>query len=293
MLGSQELIRLDGLITRFDFGAARSILVDTARPCVSLCLAEIPSDPEERASQAIPLGASRMGGTPDLPADMTWPVFEEGFVLDDSRGKPGYAGFLLQIALEDMPRVPDGALPHSGQLYVFEVGPSRAFNQSFLVRYSAAAKSDLRPTARPAGLPCAAEPSCFEMGAGFALSGVLGIDFTPCDANGMDLYRRVARAMDADDLDAGFSETFSAFAHQAQHPDAANRAASGYPRSWWNAGRLYGALGRSLDGRVVGDGMLEPLLTIESDAAPIQLRLPRGAARPWTRFDDVAAAMTI
>ena len=307
MLTHDELDRLERLIVRFNYGAARSILLEAARPCVSLFLDDIPADPQERAARPLALGASRMGGTPDLPRDCPWPIRDDGFVIDSTRSSPGYAGFLLQIALAEMPRLADHPLPDSGHLYVFEIGPSRPFKTSFMVSYSAAATADLRRAERPAGLPCAAEPACFEVGESLAIRGALGIDFPASNADGVALYRLVAQAMGVDDLAEGLIETFSAFERHARDADADARATRGYPEWWWRVGRLFGAAGETQDGRPLldadGNGSLSPLLVIESntlvgysspsDDAPIQLLMPSATARPWTGFDRVVATMTV
>jgi hypothetical protein len=306
MLTHDELDRLERLIVRFNYGAARSILLEAARPCVSLFLDDIPADPQDRAARPLALGASRMGGTPDLPRDVPWPIRDDGFVIDSTRSSPGYAGFLLQIALADMPRLADHPLPDAGYLYVFDLGPSQPVETSFLVSYSAATAADLRRVQRPTGLLCAAEPACFEDGESFAIRGALGIDFAASNADGVALYRRVAQAMGVDDLAEGLIETFSAFERHARDADADARAARGYPDGWWRVGRLFGAAGPPQDGRPLvdadGSGSLSPLLVIESnplvgysspsDAAPIQLLMPSATERPWTRFDRVVATMT-
>jgi hypothetical protein len=307
MLTHDEHDRLERLIVRFNYGAARSILLEAARPCVSLFLDDIPADPQERAARPLALGASRMGGAPDLPRDFPWPIREDGFVIDSTRSKPGYAGFLLQLALADMPRVADHPLPDAGYLYVFDLGPSQPFDSSFLVSYSAAAAADLRRAERPTGLPCAAELYCFEDGESFAIRGTLGIDFPVTNADGVELYRLVAQAMGVDDLAEGLIKTFSAFERHALDADADARAKGGYPDGYWRVGRLFGAAGLSQDGRPLvdtdGNGALSPLLVIESntlvgysspsDDAPIQLLMPSATARPWTRFERVVATMTM
>lgn len=55
------------------------------------------------------LGQSRVGGTPDLPADFEWPAY---------RGKP--LAFVAQLDLAEIRRVlPDGPLPPDGSLWFF------------------------------------------------------------------------------------------------------------------------------------------------------------------------------
>jgi uncharacterized protein YwqG len=56
----------------------------------------------------VPLGTSRLGGDPDLPASASWPEW---------KGKP--LCFVAQIALGELPRVPDQDLPADGLLAFF------------------------------------------------------------------------------------------------------------------------------------------------------------------------------
>jgi len=298
MLTAEEQDRLDCLIDRFSYGPARERLVQSARPCISLFLEDIPANGGQRT---IALGASRMGGVPNLPADMPWPIVDDGFVIEGEKRKPGYAGLLLQIAVEDMPDLVDQPLPNFGQVYIFDLGPSRPFKSSFLVRYSATAKTELQRTERPTDLPCAAEQCCFESGDGFAIRGERGIDFPSVNEDGLELYREIAKLMGVDDLSDGVLETYGEFEQAARDAHALERAARGYPHWWWSVGYLFGATQRSLDGQSRAAGV-SPLITIESntlveysspaDCAPIQLSMPADVQRPWTNFDRITADMT-
>jgi len=69
----------------------------------------IMSSEEGRADiDALPLGASRFGGVPDLPAEIGWPQIEEKKLL-----------FLAQIDLAALPRWDGAPLPADGWLYAF------------------------------------------------------------------------------------------------------------------------------------------------------------------------------
>lgn len=62
------------------------------------------------ALEELPLGASRIGGVPDLPRDMSWPMGPSG----------GPLGFLAQVDLEEAaPHEHSGLLPRSGWLCFF------------------------------------------------------------------------------------------------------------------------------------------------------------------------------
>ena len=59
-------------------------------------------------TDALPLGASRFGGVPDLPAEIAWPQIEDKKLL-----------FLAQIDLAALPRWERAPLPADGWLYAF------------------------------------------------------------------------------------------------------------------------------------------------------------------------------
>lgn len=72
----------------------------------------------EPVKSPLPLGSSKFGGNPHLPADFVWPYFEgEGY---DEAVKMRPLAFLAQINLEDISAYDrDGLLPHKGFLYFF------------------------------------------------------------------------------------------------------------------------------------------------------------------------------
>jgi uncharacterized protein YwqG len=74
-----------------------------------LTLPAIRIEPTMVDEDTIPLGASKLGGRPDLPPDMAWP---------ERDGKP--LGFLAQFNLAEVaPYDVEKALPPSGMLYFF------------------------------------------------------------------------------------------------------------------------------------------------------------------------------
>ena len=72
----------------------------------------------------IELGASRIGGTPDVPPGWEWPRWMPSKQRDNKFGelwrpdKPAPLGFIAQIDLSTLPQV-DDLLPSSGWLYFF------------------------------------------------------------------------------------------------------------------------------------------------------------------------------
>lgn len=64
---------------------------------------------DEGGDDEIAVGASKLGGAPDLPRSVRWPEGDE---------KP--LGFVLQVRLEELAELDvDALLPHEGMLYVF------------------------------------------------------------------------------------------------------------------------------------------------------------------------------
>src|SRR5688572_7468822 len=72
---------------------------------------------ESKPSLKLARGASRVGGLPDLPASVEWPV---GI---DRKGKPaGHARFVAQFDLAEIPPLNDLPLPRQGHLWFFTRG---------------------------------------------------------------------------------------------------------------------------------------------------------------------------
>lgn len=87
-------------------GLARVVdgVLRLAQPAMRLDLTRV------EAEAALPIGASKVGGAPDLPADMPWPTADDGAPLP----------FIAQIRLSDIAAFdPEGDLPHEGLLSFF------------------------------------------------------------------------------------------------------------------------------------------------------------------------------
>jgi len=90
------------LCRKAGLGARAADLLKAARPGVVLI-------PEPVDLDGLPLGASRIGGTPDLPDGAKWPEWRDGPL-----------SFIAQLNLEDLSRYPAcGVLPDSGHLLFF------------------------------------------------------------------------------------------------------------------------------------------------------------------------------
>lgn len=94
-----EVIRENGLDAHHD------AILATARPAIYVQLGA-----REQGSA----GQSRVGGAPDLPDSIPWPVHP-------TRGRA--RSFILQINLAELPDFPENPLPRGGMLYLF-VGES-------------------------------------------------------------------------------------------------------------------------------------------------------------------------
>lgn len=87
-------------------GLARVVddVLALAQPAIRLSLTRVDEEP------TLPLGASRIGGAPDLPADVEWPTTDNGQPLP----------FIAQIRLADIATLDqEGDLPHDGLLSFF------------------------------------------------------------------------------------------------------------------------------------------------------------------------------
>lgn len=92
-------------------------LLSLVRPSIRLATQRVPDT-------QIKLGASRIGGTPDVPHGWEWPRWRPSEQRDDKFGEPWHPdqpaplGFIAQIDLSTLPQV-DDILPSSGWLYFF------------------------------------------------------------------------------------------------------------------------------------------------------------------------------
>jgi uncharacterized protein YwqG len=101
-----ERALLDGLVTLHGLSEHRGEIHELTRPAIVLQTSAY--DEHE-----LPLGASKMGGRPDLPAEALWPTYRNGKPL----------AFLTQINLNEISRLPPPfrGLPKDGLISVFSV----------------------------------------------------------------------------------------------------------------------------------------------------------------------------
>jgi hypothetical protein len=110
----------------------------------------VPASSIVRPLSEVPLGASRMGGLPDLPSDLEWPRPPEGRPL----------AFLAQLNLADATGVRlEIPLPRTGQMYFFydaekqPCGIDPSDQGHWRVLYTETGEADLRRAEPPAELP--------------------------------------------------------------------------------------------------------------------------------------------
>lgn len=92
---------LDTLVEQHGLQGQRDAVLATVRPAVLLKLGE---------AEPGPVGCSRIGGFPDLPASIPWPA---------STLKGYYRCFVLQINLAQLPDFENNPFPRQGMLYLF------------------------------------------------------------------------------------------------------------------------------------------------------------------------------
>ncbi len=127
-----------GLVKALESGIRREKLEDeadaierSARECVSLVL--------KARKTALPLGASRFGGSPDMPRTATWPLSARGYLT-----------FLAQINLSELPKLKGRPLPPSGWLYVFLGSDESTSDVEHVVKF-AKGRTVLESRAAPPG----------------------------------------------------------------------------------------------------------------------------------------------
>ena len=90
------------LAEKFELGHVAQEIFNAAKNCVRLT--KSPAD-----DQSLPIGASKIGGSPDVPRNFEWPYWHNSFLA-----------FLIQINLHDLQaKLRIDALPASGVLSFF------------------------------------------------------------------------------------------------------------------------------------------------------------------------------
>jgi uncharacterized protein YwqG len=100
MLTRDQLIHL---IDQHNLTEHKDFILQHSKPAIHITREYVPNEDD------LPIGASKIGGNPDLPADFVW------FYAD---GQPLH--FILQIRMADIKEIDkENQLPHTGWLYIF------------------------------------------------------------------------------------------------------------------------------------------------------------------------------
>lgn len=146
---------------------------------------------EQIRRQQLPLGASRLGGLPDLPAVLDWPVNSVGQKLH----------FAMQLDCSVLPRMSDKVLPECGWLYVFIENSTREFPLPCRVLYYPGGLESLHRSDESAEAELAEDASgkreCFDVAPITAAKP--GFSLPQYDQEGWDLVEAV-RDSDAYEL---------------------------------------------------------------------------------------------
>lgn len=105
-LTPEQRTQLEEAALQHGLGAFTQHAIELARPRLLLRT----GDPWPDA----PIGATRLGGAPDLPADVPWPGLHD----DEDESEPMI--FLAQLHLDSLPVPPDWPLPSTGWLHFFK-----------------------------------------------------------------------------------------------------------------------------------------------------------------------------
>jgi len=122
--------RLRELIRQHHLDAVEEILVSEAEECYPLWCG--------RAENYSLVGNHRYGGVPDLPPDVAWPQTDAG-----------YAVFLMQVNLGNLPSLHNSPFPMHGMLYYFLQAEEYANGEACKVIYSPCAPERLRRAEAP------------------------------------------------------------------------------------------------------------------------------------------------
>jgi hypothetical protein len=229
--------RLDALLERFSLTRYRELILAQAAPCFAMALDD-PPEPRPDVWPQPPVGASKIGGTPDLPSHWSWPM------RDDDR-----AGFFLQLALADVPRTPWNPLPAHGMLYLFCFTDTAAFWDPpgwELMYWNGPLDTLTRAIPPPTPLNDAIiENEFFFTPDARVLKLRPGIDLPPGSQSDWDFVNaldRVGRDHGDDDL----LDRYFAFAEHAADPGLENDLAKGRGPFFYPVGRLFGHTDRSI-----------------------------------------------
>lgn len=231
-----ETARIDALLENRNLAQYRNEILPLGSPCIAIALKDPPSVPVPDLPP-VPIGASKIGGDPDLPPGFAWPAREDGA-----------AGFYLQIALADLPRATWNPFPSQGMLFLFCHNDQRAFWDPpgwEVVWWNGEPASLVRtPRDVQAQNPLIAESDFFGFSVARPITFRAGTDFPPGTSQDWDWineFERRTRDSDSEALNRYFD-----FVIDAADPGAAADRAAGHGPYFHPIGRLLGHTDRSI-----------------------------------------------
>jgi hypothetical protein len=269
-LPDHETKRLLALLHEHSLDAHRDAILREARPAISLFVDEVMERDRRVPMDGYPLGTSRFGGWPDLPAGMECPA---------ENNEP--LTFILQLALSSLPVLSDSPLPSSGMLWLFHGRDSQDELKARIFWRDCEPSKCVRR--KPAAAPDAIDFREYDP---FGIEAVPGTDFPPADQQD-----------DRPKLSGSLPESYFDFLARARDPHVGRRKASGYPYHWHYLGQLLGVASPHLqrDGRAhwhrllsLNDNPMTDFSTLV-DTAPLHYMV-EGSRKPWTDFDSVLVA---
>jgi hypothetical protein len=278
MLSTEERTRLRGLLERFDLLPYEELILAQAAPCIAMNL-EDPPGTRPQSWPAAPLGASKVGGLPDLPASVDWPV-RDGF----------RAGFFLQIALADLPRVSWSPWPTEGMVYLFchDYEGHVASAPGWELLYYNGPPQALRRGVCP-GEPLRVDTSFFLASDPRRIIFASGTDFPPGSQGDWSAFVNPLDAAGRARNDGGVLDRYFEFKTLAADPDVEANQAKGLGPYFFPVGCLFGHTDRSLMKNQ--NAPWRQLMRLESnpatefmspyDAAPVYIMAPDPGTRPW------------
>ncbi|MBU3107967.1 DUF1963 domain-containing protein [Clostridium gasigenes] len=132
MLSNNLKLKLENIIEKNNLKDIQALMLKDAEPCFSICIQE-----EEDYKK---IGNSRIGGYPDLPPNIQWPVEEDN-----------YYTFIAQINLSELPGNDIKFLPNKGIMYFFLGFDDMASDIDHKVLYYNGDLSMLKKTMPPEG----------------------------------------------------------------------------------------------------------------------------------------------
>jgi hypothetical protein len=272
-LPDREMQRLRTLLHEHSLDEHGDAILGEARPAISLFVDQVMERDRRIPMDRYPIGTSRFGGWPDLPAGLEWPA---------QNNEP--LTFILQLALSSLPALAGTPLPASGMLWLFQ---SRDLQDELTARII---WKDCEPSKCIRRNPVAAPDAVdFREYDPFGIDAVTATDFPPTDQHDS----RPA-------LGGSLPESYFDFLVRARDPHFDRREASGYPYHWHYLGQLLGVTSTHLqrDGRAhwhrllsLNDNPMTDFSTL-ADAAPLHYMI-EGRQRPWAHFDPVLVASAV